>query len=146
MITIFSANLPEPSSIGTEKTTYEFPAGTLDYEHPLSNVAEDHEFILNGETYICNDLVDGNTKIKVAYKEEGLDVIALEMMRSDGSVKIIIRHNIISSQAGDPFKLIYNDVTPVEPKILGCIVRFKKDKACLVTYDEGSDEFNVEVI
>lgn len=146
MFTIFSANLPEPTSIGTEKTVYDFPAGTLDYVHPLSNVAEDHKFTLNGVDYICNDLIDGTSKIKVAYRENNLDVIALEMFRNDGSVKITIRHTVLETHAGEPFALIYLGEMPEQPKYKGVIVKLVKHKTALVTYDDVEDRYKLEEV
>ena len=146
MFTIFSANLPEPASVGTEKTVYEFPAGTLDYEHPLSTAADEHKFTLNGVDYICNDLIDGTTKIKVAYRENNLDVIALEMFRTDGSVKITIRHTVLESHAGDPFALIYLGEMPEQPKYKGVIVKLVKDKTALVTYDDVEGKYKLEEV
>lgn len=146
MYTIFSANLPEPTSVGTEKTVYDFPAGTLDYEHPLSNIADDHKFTLNGVDYICNDLIDGTTKIKIAYRENNLDVIALEMFRTDGSVKITIRHTILETHAGEPFALIYLGEMPEKPKYNGVIVKLVKDKTALVTYDETAGKYKLEEV
>lgn len=139
MKTILDIVLPDNiTSITPQKTTFSTEPGTLDYDHPLSDKAEDHKIIFNGVEYVCNFLEDGKTKISVAYKVNGLDVIRIQMNRSDGSVDIIFRKNEgIEFKVGDPIKLIFTGNIETLTKAL---IRFNKDKAYLLSSDGSIKE------
>lgn len=134
MKTILDIVLPDNITSDTaQKTTFTTAPGTLSYEHPLSEIAEEHTIIFNGVDYVCNFVEDGKTKISVAYKVNNLDVIRIQMNRSDGSVDIIFRKNEgIDFKVGDPIKLIFTGNT--EP-LAKALVRFSKDIAYLVGND-----------
>lgn len=134
MKNILDIVLPDNITSDTaQKTTFSTAPGTLDYEHPVGPKAEDHKIIFNGVEYVCNFLEDGKTKISAAYKVNNLDVIRVQMNRSDGSVDIIFRKNEgIDFKVGDPIKLIFTGNT--EP-LAKALVRFSKNKAYLVSND-----------
>ena len=139
MKTILDILLPNNITSDTQqKTTFTTPPGTLSYIHPLSEVAEEHIIVFNGVNYVCNFVEDGKTKISVAYKVNNLDVIRIQMNRSDGSVDIIFRKNEgIDFKVGDPIKLIFTG--NIEP-LAKALIRFSKDKAYLVTNDGSIKE------
>lgn len=139
MFTILNTVLPDNITSDTQqKTTFTLPAGTLDYVHPLSDVAEEHKIIFKGVEYICNFLEDGKTKISVAYKTT-YDIIRIQMNRSDGSVDIIFRKNEgIEFNVGDPIELIFTGNLPEKPT--KAIIRFSKDTAYLVSNDGSIEE------
>ena len=132
MKTILNTVLPDNITSDTQqKTTFTLPAGTLNYIHPLSDIAEEHKIIFKGIEYTCNFLEDGKTKISVAYKVNNLDVIRIQMNRSDGSVDIIFRKNEgIEFNVGDPIELIF---TGNSIPLTKAIIRFSKDVAYLVS-------------
>ena len=134
MKTILNTVLPDNITSDTQqKTTFTLPPGTLDYLHPLSEIASEHTIVFNGVDYVCNFIEDGKTKISVAYKVNNLDVIRIQMNRSDGSVDIIFRKNEgIDFKVGDPIKLIFTGIT--EP-LAKALVRFSKDIAYMVSND-----------
>ena len=140
MFTILNTVLPDNITSDTQqKTTFSLPAGTLDYVHPLSDVAEEHIIIFKGVEYICNFLEDGKTKISVAYKVNNLDVIRIQMNRVDGSVDIIFRKNEgIEFNVGDSIKLVFTGKMP-EPQSKA-LIRFSKDVAYLVSSDGTIEE------
>ena len=140
MFTILDTVLPDNITSDTQqKTTFTLPAGTLDYVHPLSDVAEEHIIIFKGVEYICNFLEDGKTKISVAYKVNNLDVIRIQMNRADGSVDIIFRKNEgIEFDVGDFIKLIFTGKLPESPS--KALIRFNKDVAYLVSSDGTIEE------
>lgn len=139
MFTILDTVLPDNITSDTQqKTTFTLPAGTLDYVHPLSDVAEEHTIIFNGVEYVCNFLEDGKTKINVAYKST-YDIIRIQMNRVDGSVDIIFRKNEgIDFKVGDPIELIFTGKLPEKPT--KAIIRFSKDTAYLVSNDGTIEE------
>lgn len=134
MKTILDIVLPDNiTSITPQKTTFTTAPGTLNYEHPVGDKAEDHKIIFNGVEYVCNFLEDGKTKISAAYKVNNLDVIRIQMNRSNGSVDIIFRNNEgIDYKVGDPIKLIFTG--NIEP-LTKALIRFSKDKAYLLSSD-----------
>lgn len=139
MKTILDILLPNNITSDTQqKTTFTTPPGTLSYIHPLSEVAEEHIIVFNGVNYVCNFVEDGKTKISVAYKVNNLDVIRIQMNRSDGSVDIIFRKNEgIDFKVGDPIKLIFTGNIETLTKAL---IRFSKDKAYLLSSDGTVEE------
>lgn len=129
---ILNTVLPDNITSDTNvKTTFTTPAGTLDYVHPLSDVASEHIIKFKGIEYVCNFIEDGKTKISVAYKRNNLDVIRIQMNRSDGSVDIIFRKDEgIEFNVGDPIELIFIGKNIPLTK---AIVRFSKDVAYRVS-------------
>lgn len=136
MKTILDIVLPDNITSDTQnKTTFTTEPGTLDYEHPLNDKAEDHKIIFKGVEYQCNFLEDGKTKISVAYKVNNLDVIRIQMNRTDGSVDIIFRKNEgIEFNVGDPIQLIF---TGKAETITKALIRFSKDTAYEL-YSDGT--------
>ena len=140
---IMNALLPEPTSIGTTKTTFDFPVGTITQTTPPTEIAQDYTIDLNGVKYQCNFFENGNTKIKAAYRTEGHDTIAIEFVKADGSVKAYIRHDEIEFNVGD--RIILSCVVEIG-EIKTSLVRFNKNKAVYLKYDVVNDNVSMEVL
>lgn len=146
IITIMDDVLIEPSSVGTTKTIFDYPDGTITQINPPSENASDYTIILNGVEYVCDYFLNGDTKIKCAYRTSGHDTIYIEYHKNDGSVQVGIRHDEITFNVGETIKLICKVETPDAPKIKTSLVRFNRNKAVYLTYDEDSDVVTMEVL
>ena len=143
-IVIMNSTLPEPSSVGATKTTFDFPVGTITEVNPPSEIASDYTITLNGVDYVCNYFNDGETKITASYKTSGHDTISIAYRKTDGSTSVVIKHDEIVFQVGDPIKLVCA-IDSEKIKKASAVLRFSKDVACKVVYDE-SVGFTVEEI
>ena len=143
-IIIMNSILPEPTSVGTTKTTFNLPEGTITRVNPPSTEASDYTVTLANETFTCNFFQDGDTKIKAAYRVDGHDSIAIELIKATGEVIINIRHDEHTAQAGMVIKLVCT-VEKVD-EIVKAIVRFNKDKAVMVTYNKTADTLEYEEV
>ena len=140
---IMDANLPEPTTIGETKTTYDLPVGTITKTTPPSNDASDYIIIFKNKSYVCNYFNDGETKITASYKINNKDAISIKYVKADGSTQIDFRNEHFESAKGDRIELICKQVIKSDKK---AIIRFSKDVACAIVYNAENDEFSIEKI
>lgn len=146
VITIMNEVLPTPTSVGTTKTIYDFPEGTITQVDPPSTTASDYTIIYNGVEYVCNYFLDGTTKIKASYQVDGHDSIFIEYYKATGKVQVGVRHDEHETGAGDTIVLVCTLPDPIKDDVKTVLVRFTKDKALYISFNLTTDEYNVEVI
>ena len=136
----------DDSYTGTTKLVWNLPRSLITIPEELQE-ADKYYFEYNGNKYTCNYVVNGSTKIFFAYKVDGLDGIAVTYFKNEDKLELVIRNNIVELILGADVILFEEVETPVITReLFNCFVRFKKDKACLVSYDEEADEFSVEEV
>ena len=145
-ITIMSSTMPEPTKTQGDRTFYDLPAGTITRLNPPSENAEDYFIIINGTEYQCNYFLDGDSKIRVAYRANNHDVFSISLSKADNSVEMIVRLAEIEVATGDSIKLVCRTTSDEDMTIKKAIVRFNHFKAVMITYNQVEDTVEIEEV
>lgn len=138
-ITIMNETLPEATSQTSDRTFFDFPNGTITRYTPPSEIASDYTMILDGTTYQVNYFLNGDTKIKAAYRTNNHDTLTIQLYKNDGHVEVIGRQAEITIEQGMNIKLICNTEIHDDLGVKNAFVRLTPFKAVKITYDEIND-------
>lgn len=138
----------EFSGTGDKKTATTSDTLINGYTLPLLD-ADKYVYRLTSESetqeFKCNYVSDGTNWVTFSYKVDSMDAISCRINKNDGRTELNIRVNLIHVDlTTDKLELFELDNTP--NTIKGCVVRLVKDKAVMVTYDEKTQEYKMEVL
>lgn len=111
--------------------------------------AENYVYNVDGVDYVCDYVVDGTNWWTFSYKVDGSDAISVRKNKSDGHVEISIRPSLVDGLNLESSTLILKQIEqpqPEEPKFKTALVRFNRDKAVYLKYDETNDTITMEVL
>lgn len=145
-IQIMNATMPEPTRTQGDRTYYDLPAGTITRVNPPSETPEDYYIIINETEYQCNYFLDGDTKIRVAYRTNNHDTFSISLSKADSAVEMIVRLAEIEVATGDSIKLVCRTTPAEDLTIKKAIVRFNHTKAVMLTYDEVTDTVEMQEV
>ena len=145
-IQIMSSTMPEPTKTQGDRTFYDLPAGTITRINPPSETPEDYFIIINDTEYQCNYFLNGDSKIRVAYRANNHDVFSISLSKVDDTVEMIVRLAEIEVATGDSIKLVCRTTPTEDLTIKKAIIRFNHFKAVMVTYDEVTDTVEMQEV
>ena len=141
-IKIIDVILPEPTSVTSTRTLFDFPEGiTLNYAPSLS--ASDYKIIYNNVEYPLTSISNGDTKIIYGYKEEGgtVNIFQLEYFKATHNSKLYIRQEYVDIIVGAEFKILCNISSEGEKTI----IRFNKNNALYVNYNLNTGSISTKL-
>ena len=136
-----------PSSQGTVKATWDLPSGSVTMPTDPSYEAELYKITWNGQEFTCNNVYNGNTKYNYAYQENGVDIIAIVVLKSDETVQVVTRFNELPYVESNTVTLTYTEPTPPTPTdeaIKTTLIKLSEDVIIEVKYNPNDDSVTAE--